>query len=64
MKMLHLFCFVVLAVYSQLVLSPCFWVTDDIPCSPQYFESLSSSWVFILVWMNLKENGQRRRLHE
>lgn len=44
-------------MYSQLIFSSSLWVTDNIPGSPQYFECLSSSWVFILVWMDLKGNG-------
>lgn len=52
------------SMYSQLILSSCLWVTDNIPGSSQHFERLSSSWVFILVWMDLKEKGQRKRLYE
>lgn len=44
--------------HSQLVLLPRLRVADDIPGSPENFECLSSSWVFILVWMDLKENHQ------
>lgn len=51
-------------VYSQLILASCLWVTDNIPGSPQDFERLSRSWVFILVWMDLKGKEQGNRLPE
>lgn len=47
-------------MHLQLILSSCLRVTNDIPGCPQHFERLSGSWVFILVWMDLK--GEKKEV--